>query len=242
LSTLYFIRHGQASYGAADYDVLSPLGVEQSRSLGSWLAAQGHGLDSIYTGPLKRQLGTAEHLVAAASVVGHVLPAPTVEPAFREYPALEIVRRFAPLVRAEEREEDFDDFLAVNDGRGVDVATLDAAKAQRLFAAMMFRWAKGELQHPEIESFADFFARVRDAVLRIVAAQGRGKRIAIVTSGGPVATASAIALGIEPERLLRLSWVLNNASITEIHARDGELILSRFNSVPHLERSALTYI
>ncbi|MEC8667907.1 MAG: histidine phosphatase family protein, partial [Pseudomonadota bacterium] len=34
MPTLYLIRHGQASFGADDYDVLSPIGHEQARALG----------------------------------------------------------------------------------------------------------------------------------------------------------------------------------------------------------------
>ena len=35
--SLIAIRHGQASYAAADYDQLSDAGYEQSRRLGRWL-------------------------------------------------------------------------------------------------------------------------------------------------------------------------------------------------------------
>ena len=41
MSSILLVRHGQASFGAADYDVLSPTGHEQSRVLGSALAARG---------------------------------------------------------------------------------------------------------------------------------------------------------------------------------------------------------
>jgi broad specificity phosphatase PhoE len=34
VGTLYLIRHGQASYGEADYDRLSPRGIEQAQAVG----------------------------------------------------------------------------------------------------------------------------------------------------------------------------------------------------------------
>ena len=34
MGTLYLVRHGQASFGADDYDNLSPLGHQQSQRLG----------------------------------------------------------------------------------------------------------------------------------------------------------------------------------------------------------------
>ena len=41
MSVVLLVRHGQASFGAEDYDRLSALGEEQSRLLGSSLAARG---------------------------------------------------------------------------------------------------------------------------------------------------------------------------------------------------------
>ncbi|EPM78754.1 hypothetical protein A249_34210, partial [Pseudomonas syringae pv. actinidiae ICMP 18804] len=41
MGSIYLIRHGQASFGADDYDVLSPVGIRQSRVLGAHLAGLG---------------------------------------------------------------------------------------------------------------------------------------------------------------------------------------------------------
>ncbi|EXF47276.1 phosphoglycerate mutase family protein [Pseudomonas sp. BAY1663] len=38
MGSIYLIRHGQASFGAENYDVLSPLGYRQSEALGDYLA------------------------------------------------------------------------------------------------------------------------------------------------------------------------------------------------------------
>ena len=38
MANLFLVRHGQASFGADDYDRLSPTGHEQSRLLGEYLA------------------------------------------------------------------------------------------------------------------------------------------------------------------------------------------------------------
>ena len=53
MATLVLIRHGQASYGQADYDRLSPTGEQQARVLGPHLAALG--LDALFVGPLRRR-------------------------------------------------------------------------------------------------------------------------------------------------------------------------------------------
>ena len=59
---IYLIRHGQASFGADDYDKLSPLGHQQSERLGQYLAqrSQRMGLtwDAVLTGSLRRHAET----------------------------------------------------------------------------------------------------------------------------------------------------------------------------------------
>ncbi|HCT4576619.1 TPA: histidine phosphatase family protein, partial [Pseudomonas aeruginosa] len=37
MGSIYLIRHGQASFGADDYDVLSPTGIRQAEILGDHL-------------------------------------------------------------------------------------------------------------------------------------------------------------------------------------------------------------
>ena len=65
MSVIYLIRHGQASFGTANYDQLSAVGREQSAILGSYFATLGEPIHRIYTGTLERQRETAQ-LVAAA--------------------------------------------------------------------------------------------------------------------------------------------------------------------------------
>jgi broad specificity phosphatase PhoE len=58
------VRHGQASWGAADYDVLSPLGERQASAAGACLA--GVRPDAVVHGLTQRQQRTAQLLVGAA--------------------------------------------------------------------------------------------------------------------------------------------------------------------------------
>ena len=48
--SLLLVRHGQASFGAADYDQLSERGQVQSRRLGDWLAQGGHRFEAVVVG------------------------------------------------------------------------------------------------------------------------------------------------------------------------------------------------
>ena len=58
MSSILLVRHGQASWGAADYDVLSTLGEEQAVVVGEALA--GLSPDVIVHGAMSRQRRTAE--------------------------------------------------------------------------------------------------------------------------------------------------------------------------------------
>ena len=59
MATIYLFRHGQASFGAADYDRLSPLGERQATLLGHYLRDSGIVLDAAFSGDLLRQRQTA---------------------------------------------------------------------------------------------------------------------------------------------------------------------------------------
>src|SRR4029450_1607156 len=54
MAVAYLVRHGQASFGAADYDVLSEAGRAQSAVLGAELARRGVVPDRVVTGSSAR--------------------------------------------------------------------------------------------------------------------------------------------------------------------------------------------
>ena len=55
MGALYLVRHGQASFGAADYDQLSELGARQCRRLGEHWQRRGMRFDAAFSGTLRRQ-------------------------------------------------------------------------------------------------------------------------------------------------------------------------------------------
>ena len=70
MGTLYLVRHGQASFGAADYDQLSPRGHEQCRLLGAYWRERGQRFDAVFTGTLKRH---AQSLAGIVEGLGEAL-------------------------------------------------------------------------------------------------------------------------------------------------------------------------
>lgn len=232
MSTLLLIRHGQASFGADDYDVLSNRGVEQSRRLGAFWAARGLRLDALYTGPRKRQVDTACHALDAARQAGVTYPEPTQLAELDEYPAMELLRHWMPIVATEDPE----------------LGTLMASPGKpggkqeftRAFLLLLRKWARGEIDTGHLESFAGFSARVRRGLCQIMDSQGRQKSVAVFTSGGPIAIAMQAALGLAEDMTMQVAWVIGNASISEFRYRDSrDMSLVSFNAMPHLPGDAL---
>src|ERR1700749_252415 len=58
MPTVLLVRHGQASFGAADYDVLSELGRRQAELVAGSLAKRGYAPARLLGGPLRRQQET----------------------------------------------------------------------------------------------------------------------------------------------------------------------------------------
>ena len=66
MGIVLLVRHGQASFGADDYDVLSNAGVTQGVTLGRALAESDNAPVRVISGSLRRQRETAENLAKAA--------------------------------------------------------------------------------------------------------------------------------------------------------------------------------
>jgi len=70
MAELVLVRHGQASFGADDYDKLSELGWRQSRWLGEYFAERGAAFDCVVLGSLRRH---AQTLAGIAEGMGRAL-------------------------------------------------------------------------------------------------------------------------------------------------------------------------
>ena len=229
MGTLYLIRHGQASYGEADYDRLSERGHAQARAVGRWLAEAR--LDALYAGPLRRQQQTAETAATTAAEAGTALPALETLPAMAEYPGFELIKHFVPRLVAEDPR----------------FATLETAPTPRLldhaFHTILARWGGDEWAVDGVERVTAFVARVRAGLTHMLAAAAPGARIACVTSAGPIGVALGLTFAIPDARMVETSIVIRNASITELRFRSrahgaawhpDQVSLVTFNTTGHL--------
>jgi len=223
MATLLLIRHGQASYGEADYDRLSTRGQAQARELGKFLV--GERIDLLFAGPLRRQRDTA----ALAREVATNLPAPTTLAELAEYPAFELIQHSMPKLVAEDPK-----FAALTQTPTKELAN-DA------FHTILNKWARDEWEVTGVERVTDFAARVQRGLDQIVRGAERGARIAVVTSAGPIGVAVGLTFGATPHHMVRTSTVIRNASITELRFRSEDFDwhpervgLIAFNSIHHL--------
>ena len=225
MSMIYMIRHGQASFGKEDYDRLSPLGERQARILAQHLLDTGFQPDAVYSGTMARQTATAEEMLDLYRAADRKLPELERLSGFNEYDTAAIVTALFPdMVKADP---------SLNDELPKMYASKDSFK--RVFEAAMLRWVTGEFATPEIESWEALKARVAGSLQLIMKSHGRGKTLAVFTSGGAIAASLAHVLGISGERAIRLNWQLVNSSVSRLMYNEERITLAGFNTIAHLE-------
>ena len=225
MSMIFLIRHGQASFGKEDYDRLSPLGKKQARILAQHLLNTGFQPDAVYSGTMARQTATAEELLDLYRGANRKAPELQMLSGFNEYDTAAIVTALFPdMVKADP---------SLNDELPKMYASKDSFK--RVFEAAMLRWVTGEFATPEIESWEALKARVAGSLQLIMKSHGRGKTLAVFTSGGAIAASLAHVLGISGERAIRLNWQLVNSSVSRLMYNEERITLAGFNSFTHLE-------
>lgn len=218
MAEVLLIRHGQASFGAADYDRLSATGEEQSRLLGRWFRGIGAAPDLIVTGTMRRHARTAELCAQAAGIEAPTL----VVPGFDEMDHVEILARHRPdLVQP-----------------GALLAELQAAEDphrsfQDLFSAAATRWMCGRYDGEYGCSWDRFRENVHEGLQAL--AEHEARRAWVFTSGGPIAVIVNALSGAPVERALESAWPLVNTSLTRIGVGSRRGTLLGYNAWPHLE-------
>ena len=225
MPTIYLIRHAQASFGAADYDVLSEVGHRQAVALDESLRARGVRADKVLRGSQRRQQQTME-LCRIASV-----SQPVVDPRLDEYDHADLFEHYAPEAMAIWRGE-------------TGASNPSPAQIQALLDGALWRWAVDGEDSPSGESWPAFQARALGAVRDLTAALASGEQALAFTSAGIIAAVCTHLLSGAAEAFVALNRVAINTAVTTLtHGRAGTSLVS-FNDHSHLEaagRDLLTY-
>jgi broad specificity phosphatase PhoE len=230
MSTIYLIRHGQAGFALAEYDILSELGAVQARHLGSHLVAAQLEVDVVYSAPRRRHRETALNMRLGAEAAGGQLAEWLPAPAFDEFPFMDILRAACGTGLMAEYER-------LSQELGGRDPLSDARAFGHLFQLSMQGWAAGTVE--VAESFTDFTGRVVGGLRQLMAEQGAKKRIAVVTSAGAISAVLMHVLGLSPEKMLKLCLSLINTGVSELRFRGDELSVISINSTTHLLDPAL---
>lgn len=225
MSTIYLVRHGQASFGTDNYDRLSATGREQIRHLGAYFAELGERIDRIYTGSLYRQTETAEIIAAA---FGDSAPPIAIEHAFDEYDSDVILHTFAKSLTPEQLAE-----------AGWPELRTDRRKFQFFLERAARAWVEAQIEAEEMTPWRGFHGRITGALESIMRNEGRSKTLIVSTSGGVIGTLVAHVMGLSNHVGIELNWAVHNASITRLIYNADKVSLSMFNGLPHLDRVAL---
>lgn len=211
MGTLYLVRHGQASFGADDYDRLSDLGHRQSVRLGAYLADKGLRLDAAFTGTLLRQKQTWEGIRQGG---GFAVQAREM-PALNEYDSHALIRTIHPatLAKPDTPESYRQHFRLLRDG--------------------LTQWMNGMVSPEGMPTYEAFRSGIRQ-VLDHVRENHEG-HILLVSSGGPIATAVGQVLGLAPETTIELNMRIRNSAVSEFVFNPKRHMLLTYNTLPHLD-------
>ncbi|NIC43019.1 histidine phosphatase family protein [Aquabacterium sp. A08] len=214
MGTIYLVRHGQASFGAADYDQLSPLGHQQSVRLGEHWREHGLRFDAVLTGSLRRHRQTWEGLAQGLGWAAE----PLVWPGLNEYDSEAVIEAIhaQPPAHPTSPEGYRQHFRLLRDG--------------------LRQWMAGVVSPRGMPTYPEFLHGVTSA-LEHARTQHRGN-VLVVSSGGPISTAVGHVLGTTPETTIEMNLRMRNTSVSELAHNPKRCTLVSFNTLPHLSSPA----
>lgn len=212
MGTLYLVRHGQASFGAADYDQLSELGARQCRALGEYFAERSVPFEAVMRGTLRRH---AQSMDAFAAGYGK-LPAALDWAGLNEYDSEALIKSVHPGP------------LAKPDSPEVYRAHF------RLLREAMAAWMAGRTAPVGMPAYADWVRGITSALDHVRSTHSGN--VVVFSSGGPISTAVGHVLGTAAETTIELNLRIRNSSVTEFAFTPKRHMLVSYNNLPHLDR------
>jgi broad specificity phosphatase PhoE len=215
--TILLVRHGQASFGADDYDVLSETGWRQAEVLAAEHARRGLVFDLVVSGDLRRQRGTAEVLARAAGT------AVEIDPGFNEYDADDILTHHA---RTDVRLEG---------SPGTAGAAVSSRDFQQVLDGALIDWIEAADGGGAREPWPVFDARVRGAMGRLLARLSKGETALVCSSAGVIGGVCAALMGMAPTAMVAFNRVAVNTGVARVVSGRQGVTLVSFNEHGHLD-------
>lgn len=216
MPTILLVRHAQASFGSADYDVLSPVGHEQTQLLAAALARRGLNVTRVAAGSARRQQDTAAPCAAERGLEVEV------DARWNEYETEEVLQHHGQ--------------EAVSlDGTGAAGEEISSRRFQAVLDGALGAWVATGAETTATESWPDFLGSRTAALAELAAALDSGETGLVFTSGGVIAALGAHLLGDHPDLFPTLNRVLLNTGITKLAVGRAGTSLISFNEHVHLD-------
>ncbi len=227
MGAIYLVRHGQASFGHADYDKLSKKGCEQSKILGTQFKTLVQP-DQIYSGDMLRHVETASHFLNGFGE--STLPVVT-HSGFNEFNHVEVLTRYKP---------EWEDHAVM----ASDMAKqqIPSQAFQKSFSASVARWISGDFDHEYQESWPQFQSRCTKAMKEVIAQADNAKNIIVFTSGGPVSAILQQVLKLGNKETFAINEMLANTSVSKFLFSGERISIAYLNNFLHLELADSDYV
>lgn len=216
MTTIYLIRHGQASFGAESYDQLSPNGELQAKILGQYFDSILKEAPYAVAGSMRRHQQTAgialEQCFPEASVV--------TDSAWNEFNHQQVFAQYEPRFN--------EPHLLKAD---VDKEDNPRAYLAKIFEGAIERWTGGDYHHEYEESWPHFKRRIETALQNLCneLAKTQPRYAVVFTSGGVISVAAGKILGLSPNKTFALNWAIANSSMTTLRLVGNEPQLLSLN-------------
>ena len=237
MAAIYLIRHGQASFGKADYDQLSDKGSKQAQLLGKYWQAMP-APDKIYAGDLLRHEQTLEHFLLGYQGKESSV---TLHSGFNEFNHVELLTCYDPKWKS------FVD-MAASIGQQPDANKV----FQKEFVRALERWVCGKYDSDYKESWSQFKKRcvsaLQDVINQELSTKSRLKNnkstqeLCIFTSSGTISVITQHILGLSDEKALLVNQQLRNTSVTKLLFSRDNLSIDYLNNYGHLTLAGADWV
>lgn len=232
MTTIYLVRHGQASFGAESYDKLSPNGELQAKILGQYFDKILKEEPYVVAGSMQRHQQTANFALAECFPEAKIVT----DSAWNEFNHQQVFAQYDPrfnephLLKQEVAKE-----------------SSPRAYLAKIFEGAIERWTGGEFHHEYDEAWPDFKNRVENALQNLCDELAKTKpRYAVVfTSGGVISVVAGKLLELSPNKTFALNWAIANTSLTTLRLVGNEpqlLSLNEHHFIKAEDPQLLTWI
>ena len=189
MTTIYLIRHGQASFGAESYDQLSPNGELQAKLLGRYFDEILKEAPYVVAGSMQRHQQTAKLSLEECFPESEILT----DSAWNEFNHQQVFARYEPRFNQPELlKQDVSEHANPRD------------YLSKIFTGAIARWTGDDYHHEYDESWPNFKDRVETGLQNLCdqLAKSRPRYAVVYTSGGVISVAVGKILGLSPEKPL----------------------------------------